>query len=104
MFLLYHTFFFLSTPIFKFTNFSHLFFLGFPITSFFYCIILFEKGRSILNRKCPIKEKYLKCQKCSPCAIVSGWGGAGAYSDGKLTLTTEFGGILDEYIEKEKQG
>jgi uncharacterized protein len=65
-------------------------------------ILLLEKGRSIVSRKCPIKEKNIKCQYCNPCAIVSGWGGAGAYSDGKVTLTTEFGGILDEYIEKGK--
>jgi uncharacterized FAD-dependent dehydrogenase len=61
-----------------------------------------EKGRSIVNRKCPISEKKVKCQHCSPCAIVSGWGGAGAFSDGKLTLTTEFGGVLDEYIGKDE--
>lgn len=65
-------------------------------------ILLLEKGRSIINRGCPINssEKRLKCQHCDPCAIVSGWGGAGAFSDGKLTLTTEFGGVLDEYIDK----
>lgn len=62
-------------------------------------IALFEKGKSIIKRKCPITEKGVKCQHCKPCAIVSGWGGAGAFSDGKLTLTTEFGGILDEYID-----
>ncbi|SEG01652.1 hypothetical protein SAMN05660865_01551 [Caloramator fervidus] len=61
-------------------------------------IVLFEKGKSITKRKCPITEKGVKCQHCKPCSIVSGWGGAGAFSDGKLTLTTEFGGILDEYI------
>ncbi|NLY49938.1 MAG: FAD-dependent oxidoreductase, partial [Firmicutes bacterium] len=40
------------------------------------------------------------CVRCRPCSIVSGWGGAGAFSDGKLTLTTDFGGWLDEYIER----
>ncbi|EYE87459.1 FAD-dependent oxidoreductase [Fervidicella metallireducens AeB] len=63
-------------------------------------ILLLEKGRSIINRKCPIGEKTNKCIHCNPCSIVSGWGGAGAFSDGKLTLTTEFGGILDEYVSK----
>lgn len=65
-------------------------------------IILMEKGRDIVSRKCPINtsHKNLKCQHCNPCAIVSGWGGAGAFSDGKLTLTTEFGGTLDEYMGK----
>lgn len=62
-------------------------------------VLLLEKGRNIVNRKCPIKEKNIKCIHCDQCAIVSGWGGAGAFSDGKVTLTTEFGGILDEYIE-----
>lgn len=65
-------------------------------------ILLLEKGRSILSRACPINisNKKVKCQHCDPCAIVSGWGGAGAFSDGKLTLTTEFGGVLDEYINE----
>jgi uncharacterized FAD-dependent dehydrogenase len=40
------------------------------------------------------------CARCNPCSIVSGWGGAGAFSDGKLTLTTEFGGWLDEFVER----
>lgn len=65
-------------------------------------ILLLEKGKSIINRKCPMSEKKVKCQHCSPCAIVSGWGGAGAFSDGKVTLTTEFGGTLDEYIGKDE--
>ncbi|HAZ36456.1 MAG TPA: FAD-dependent oxidoreductase [Clostridiaceae bacterium] len=63
-------------------------------------IALFEKGKNIANRKCPIADKNMKCQHCDPCSIVSGWGGAGAFSDGKLTLTTEFGGVLDEYMDK----
>lgn len=63
-------------------------------------IALFEKGKSIVNRKCPSTDKNMKCQHCDPCSIVSGWGGAGAFSDGKLTLTTEFGGVLDEYMDK----
>lgn len=65
-------------------------------------ILLLEKGKSIINRKCPMENKKVKCQHCNPCAIVSGWGGAGAFSDGKLTLTTEFGGTLDEYIGKDE--
>lgn len=63
-------------------------------------IALFEKGKSMVSRKCPSAENKVKCVKCNPCSIVSGWGGAGAYSDGKLTLTTEFGGVLDEYMPK----
>ncbi|ADL08958.1 NAD(P)/FAD-dependent oxidoreductase [Thermosediminibacter oceani] len=65
-------------------------------------ILILEKGRDIDARLCPSKEKKIQCRNCDPCSIVNGWGGAGAFSDGKLTLTTEFGGWLDEYIPKEK--
>jgi uncharacterized FAD-dependent dehydrogenase len=65
-------------------------------------ILLIEKGRSIENRHCPSAEKGMVCTNCKPCSIVNGWGGAGAFSDGKLTLTTAFGGVLDEYIELEE--
>ena len=63
-------------------------------------ILIVEKGREIESRKCPSKEKNVACMRCNPCAIVNGWGGAGAFSDGKLTLTTEFGGWLDEYVSR----
>ena len=64
-------------------------------------VLLLEKGRDIGSRACPIHtKKAKKCVHCKPCGIVCGWGGAGAYSDGKLTLTTEFGGMLDLYMEK----
>ncbi|TYP57437.1 NAD(P)/FAD-dependent oxidoreductase [Thermosediminibacter litoriperuensis] len=65
-------------------------------------ILILEKGRDIDARLCPSKEKRIQCLHCEPCSIVNGWGGAGAFSDGKLTLTTEFGGWLDEYIPKEE--
>ncbi|MCF6096288.1 NAD(P)/FAD-dependent oxidoreductase [Thermovorax subterraneus] len=65
-------------------------------------ILILEKGKDIEARLCPSKEKKVKCLNCDPCSIVNGWGGAGAFSDGKLTLTTEFGGWLDEYIPKEQ--
>lgn len=65
-------------------------------------ILLVEKGRKVENRHCPIQEKTDSCISCKPCSIMSGWGGAGAFSDGKLTLTTEFGGWLDQYIGKTK--
>jgi len=64
-------------------------------------ILLLEKGKSIENRHCVSSEKGQKCIGCTPCSIMTGWGGAGAFSDGKLTLTTEFGGILGEYITNE---
>ncbi len=65
-------------------------------------ILLLEKGKNIDDRNCPIGKTVDKCIKCKPCSIVTGWGGAGAFSDGKLTLTTEFGGVLDKYITKER--
>lgn len=65
-------------------------------------VLILEKGKDIEHRACPSKEKKIKCMHCDPCSIVNGWGGAGAFSDGKLTLTTEFGGWLDEYISKEE--
>ncbi|ACV60974.1 FAD dependent oxidoreductase [Desulfofarcimen acetoxidans DSM 771] len=61
-------------------------------------ILIVEKGRDLVNRKCISKEKNISCAQCSPCSIVCGWGGAGAFSDGKLTLSTEVGGTLDKYI------
>ncbi|PKM84016.1 MAG: FAD-dependent oxidoreductase [Firmicutes bacterium HGW-Firmicutes-13] len=65
-------------------------------------ILMIEKGRDIVQRNCPTKRDRVKCHSCSPCSILCGWGGAGAFSDGKLTLTTEFGGYLSEYMGSEK--
>jgi uncharacterized FAD-dependent dehydrogenase len=53
-------------------------------------VVLLEKGHGIEKRRCPAKERG--CVDCKVCAIMTGWGGAGAFSDGKLTLTTEVGG------------
>lgn len=62
-------------------------------------VLIIDKGRLIRERKCPIVEGTSKtCLNCSSCSIVSGWGGAGSASDGKLTLTTGFGGNLEESI------
>jgi hypothetical protein len=61
-----------------------------------------EKGKTVQKRCCPIGEDTPSCINCKPCSIMSGWGGAGAFSDGKLTLTTEFGGWLHNYMSKEK--
>lgn len=61
-------------------------------------ILMLEKGRDIADRYCRLAATGRACLHCQPCAIVSGWGGAGAFSDGKLTLTTDFGGWLGEYI------
>ncbi len=59
-------------------------------------ILILEKGLELEQRSCPSKEG--RCLNCQPCAVLNGWGGAGAFSDGKLTLTTSFGGTLQEYI------
>ncbi len=59
-------------------------------------ILLLEKGHGIEKRRCPAKERG--CVDCKVCAIMTGWGGAGAFSDGKLTLTTEVGGWLGDYV------
>jgi uncharacterized FAD-dependent dehydrogenase len=63
-------------------------------------IAILEKGRNLSERSCPSAERKISCTQCSPCSIDCGWGGAGAFSDGKLTLSTEVGGFLDEYIPK----
>jgi len=65
-------------------------------------ILLLEKGKTVQKRSCPIGEDTPACINCQPCSIMSGWGGAGAFSDGKLTLTTEFGGWLHNYMTKEQ--
>ncbi len=60
-------------------------------------ILMLDQGPDIDKRKCPA-SRGLGCVKCNPCMLLSGWGGAGAFSDGKLTLSTSVGGWLDEYI------
>ena len=61
-------------------------------------ITLLERGNDIAHRVCPMHEQHVPCLHCSRCAITSGWGGAGAFSDGKLTLTTDYGGWLGDYV------
>ncbi|ABZ84515.1 fad dependent oxidoreductase, putative [Heliomicrobium modesticaldum Ice1] len=62
-------------------------------------VIILEAGSDIYSRKCPIAEKKSsRCVKCNPCDIMRGFGGAGAFSDGKYNFTTEFGGWLQEYL------
>jgi len=65
-------------------------------------ILILEKGTNLKKRICPMNIRKTSCVKCSSCAIVSGWGGAGAYSDGKLSLSPEIGGNLHEYIGWDK--
>ena len=60
-------------------------------------IIIVEKGRAIENRRCP-KNTTKKCVNCRPCSITTGFSGAGAFSDGKLSLSCEVGGDLPSLI------
>ncbi len=59
-------------------------------------VLLLEKGREIADRRCPARETH--CVGCRRCDIMTGWGGAGAFSDGKLTLSTQVGGWLGEFV------
>ena len=74
-------------------------------------ILLLDRGKNIYERRCPVLEhKIDRCpvnqkgyRECYPaCSITSGFGGAGAYSDGKFNITTEFGGWLTDYISPEE--
>jgi uncharacterized FAD-dependent dehydrogenase len=60
-------------------------------------ILMLDKGQDIDQRKCPSSRGF-ECVHCDPCGVLSGWGGAGAFSDGKLTLSTEVGGWLNQYV------
>jgi uncharacterized FAD-dependent dehydrogenase len=62
-------------------------------------IVMIEQGNDIYKRKCPsIENRGIDCTKCKRCSIMNGFGGAGAFSDGKFNFTTEFGGWLNEYM------
>ena len=64
-------------------------------------IAVIDAGSPLEQRKCPIDgDKVKSCIKCKTCAIMHGFGGAGAFSDGKYNITNEFGGNLHEYIGK----
>ena len=65
-------------------------------------ICLMERGRDIWDRICPIVAgKVKKCIKCDPCAIMEGLAGAGAFSDGKYVISTEYGGWLTDFLPPE---
>jgi len=64
-------------------------------------VLIVEQGAPLAKRKCITQGEYGRCLRCNPCAITSGWGGAGAFSDGKLTLTPSFGGMLNEFIDQD---
>ena len=66
-------------------------------------ILVVESGNELSKRKCPIDGVKIKsCINCQACSIMQGFGGAGAFSDGKYNITNEFGGNLHEYIGKDE--
>ena len=66
-------------------------------------VAVFEAGHALEKRHCPIDgDKIKTCIGCKTCSIMSGFGGAGAFSDGKYNITNDFGGTLYEYIGKQK--
>ncbi|GAB4541604.1 MAG: NAD(P)/FAD-dependent oxidoreductase [Anaerolineae bacterium] len=65
-------------------------------------VAILEKGRDIEQRRCPAREGRGDCRGCHPCAILNGWGGAGAFSDGKLTLSPAVGGHLAQILGEEQ--
>lgn len=65
-------------------------------------VVLVEKGKKIEKRKCPLREGAKSCPSCKKCGLLCGWGGAGAFSDGKLTLTPDVGGHLTDYMERKE--
>lgn len=66
-------------------------------------IAVFEAGNALEKRHCPIDgDKVKSCINCKTCAIMSGFGGAGAFSDGKYNITNDFGGTLYEHIGKKE--
>ncbi len=64
-------------------------------------VLIIDKGAPLEKRHCKTQREYGRCLRCDPCAVTCGWGGAGAFSDGKLTLTSAFGGFLNEYIDQD---
>ena len=66
-------------------------------------VAVFDAGHSLEKRVCPIDgDKIKSCINCKTCSIMSGFGGAGAFSDGKYNITNDFGGSLHEHIGKQK--
>ena len=66
-------------------------------------IVILERGKSLEERSCPILAgKVNKCVKCNPCSIMEGMAGAGAFSDGKYNITTEYGGWLPQVMDEKE--
>lgn len=64
-------------------------------------VLIADEGKDIRKRACPARSKG-ECVRCNPCNIMSGWAGAGAFSDGKLSLSEEVGGNLTDYMPVKK--
>jgi uncharacterized FAD-dependent dehydrogenase len=64
-------------------------------------VLIIEKGKDIDKRSCPMNVGNISCTACRECNLLSGWGGAGAFSDGKLSLSPEVGGFLSRYMDKD---
>lgn len=64
-------------------------------------VLMLDKGPDLEQRKCPASRGF-GCMKCDPCGLLCGWGGAGAFSDGKLTISTEVGGWLNQYVSEKE--
>ena len=65
-------------------------------------VVIIERGKNIEKRDCPNSDAAPGCKKCNPCDILAGWGGAGSFSDGKLTISTQVGGWLDEFVGNQR--
>lgn len=64
-------------------------------------ILIVDKGRAIQHRTCPARTTG-KCVNCNPCSIINGWSGAGAFSDGKLSQSSDVGGRIRDYLDEEE--
>lgn len=65
-------------------------------------VLLIEKGKDISERQCPVRDTGSSCIECLPCNLVCGLGGAGAFSDGKLVLSSHVGGQLGDYLGEDR--
>jgi hypothetical protein len=75
---------------------------AYELTKHKYRVCILEKGKPLNRRSCPILcKKTSKCLKCATCAIMEGMAGAGAFSDGKYIISTEYGGWLTEFLSPE---
>jgi uncharacterized FAD-dependent dehydrogenase len=65
-------------------------------------VLMLDMGPDIKERRCPSRDGRVVCVRCASCALSSGWGGAGAFSDGKLTLSPNIGGWLSELLGRKR--